>query len=274
MIDFLYLFWETILASIIAGLSCSIIGVFIFCLRIPFIGVLISHACMAGAIVAQLFGVSELPFAFGFAIISILFIGPLSDRINVELNISLSILFSFMMGIAFMGISLIPEPKTPMLSILWGNILLVTRKEIFVMLVVLIILIIVILLGYKEFKAILFNRKIAASLGVNERYFFYLLLLLSGAIITVNLNSIGGLMLYSLIISPAAGAYQIAYNLKNMIIISAILGLIASSLGFICSYFWSLPTGASIVICSSLEFALCVLFSPKRRRLQKGEIYG
>lgn len=274
MFDGIFIFWETIVAAVFAGLSCSIIGVFIFCLRIPFIGVLVSHAAMAGAILAQLFGLPELPLAFGTSLLAISLIGPLSDRVDIDLNISLSILFSLMMGLTFLGIGLIPEPKTPMLTLLWGNILLVTRKEVLVIGIVFMLLVGMVRVGFKEFKAILFSRTIASALGIREGVFFYTLLLLSGAVITVNLSSIGGLMLYSLIINPAAGAYQITYSLKSMIIIAAALGVIAALSGFFCSYVWSLPTGASIVIISSLEFGLCALFSPKRRKIKQGVAYG
>lgn len=274
MLEGVFIFWETLAAAVIAGLSCSIIGVFIFCLRIPFIGVLVSHAAMTGAILAQLFGIPELPVAFGMSLLSIFLLGPLSDRIEIDLNISLSILFSLMMGLTFLGIGLIPEPKTPMLSLLWGNILLVTKNELMIMTGVFILLVAAIKIGFKEFKAILFSRTIAASLGIREGFFFYTLLLLSGAVITVNLSSIGGLMLYSLIINPAAGAYQIAYSLKNMILIASLLGVAAALSGFICSYFWSLPTGASIVICSSVEFGICAVLSPKRKKIVQREAYG
>ncbi|MFH0786270.1 MAG: metal ABC transporter permease [Pseudomonadota bacterium] len=271
MFENLLFFKETIAAAILAGLSCSLIGVFIFCLRIPFIGVLISHAAMAGAIMAQFLGWPELPAALGMSFISIFFVGWLTDQTEVDLNISLGILFSLMMGLAFLGIGLIPEPKTPILSLLWGNILLVTQKEVLAMMVVAIILIGIIGLGFKELKAVLFSRTIAAALGIREEFFFYALLLLSGGVVSVNLNSIGGLMLYSLLVNPAAGAYQIAYSLKAMLVIAAFLGVGASLSGLLCSYLWSLPTGASIVICSSIEFALCAVLSPKRRKIAKGK---
>lgn len=264
MIESLIAFWETIAATIIAGASCSMIGVFIFCLRIPFIGVLVSHAAMAGAVFAQFLGIPELPVAFGTALLSIFLVGPLSDRIEVDLNISLSILFSFLMGLTFLGIGLTSNPRAPMLTLLWGNILLTTKEEVLMMAGVLIALILVVKFGFKELKAILFSRTIASALGIRESIFFYALLLLSGAVITVNLSSIGGLMLYSLIINPAAGAYQLTYSLKNMIIISSVLGICAALSGFISSYLWSFPTGASIVMSSSLLFGICALFSPKR----------
>lgn len=274
MFDLLLTFPEAIAAALIAGLSCSIIGVFIFCLRIPFVGVLISHAAMTGAIIAQFLGISELLSAFVLAICSIFFVGPLSDKIKLDLNISLSILFSLLMGLTFLFISLIPEPKTQMLGLLWGNILLVTKTDVYIMTIILVLLLITIKILFQELKAVLFSRKIAASVGLDEKLFFYSILFLSGAVITVNLNNIGGLMLYSLIISPAAAAYQITYNLKNMIIISAFLGVIASLTGLIFSYFWSLPTGALIVIFSSLEFAICTFLSPKKKIIIKRENYG
>jgi len=272
MFEDLLFFQETISAAVLAGLSCSIIGVFIFCLRIPFVGVLIAHAAMAGAILAQFLGWPELPLALGMSFLSIFFVGWLTDHTEVDLNISLSILFSLMMGLAFLGIGLIPEPKTPILSLLWGNILLVTRTEVLAMMVVTLCLLSMIGLGFRQLKAVLFSRTIAAALGLREEIYFYAFLLLSGGVVSVNLNTIGGLMLYSLLVNPAAGAYQITYSLKAMVIIAAFLGVGASLLGLLCSYLWSLPTGASIVICSSLEFALCAVFSPKRRRFTKGKI--
>jgi len=270
MFEDLVFFQETISAAVLAGLSCSIIGVFIFCLRIPFVGVLIAHAAMAGAILAQFLGWPELPPALGMSFLSIFFVGWLTDHTEVDLNISLSILFSLMMGLAFLGIGLIPEPKTPILSLLWGNILLVTRTEVLAMIIVTLCLLSMIGLGFRQLKAVLFSRTIAAALGLREEIYFYALLLLSGGVVSVNLNTIGGLMLYSLLVNPAAGAYQLTYSLKAMVIIAAFLGVGASLLGFLCSYLWSLPTGASIVICSSIEFALCAVFSPKRRKFIKG----
>jgi manganese/iron transport system permease protein len=274
MIEDLWLFRETLAAAILAGVGCSVIGVFIFCLRIPFVGVLISHAALAGAILAHFLGIPETPAALGTSLLAVFLIGPLSDRTEMDLNLSLSILFSLMMGLAFLGIGLIPEPKTHLLGLLWGNILLVTGKEVLSIGVATLAALGVLGMGFKEFKAILFSRTIAASLGIWEPFFFYSLLVLCGVVVSVNLQGLGGLMIYSLLVIPAAAAYQFSYSLKRMMLVAALLGIGASLAGFLFSYLWSLPTGASIVIFSSLEFALCVLFSPKRRKVFQGGVYG
>jgi len=274
MIEDLWLFRETFLAAILAGLGCSLIGVFIFCLRIPFVGVLISHAAMAGAIFAHFVGWPELPVALGVSLLAAFFSGPLADRTEIDLNLSLSILFSLLMGLAFLGIGLIPEPKSSILGLLWGNILLVTAKEVYALVGATGIALGFIAMGFKEFKALLFSRTIAASIGLGEPFFFYGLLVLCGLVVSVNLHSLGGLMIYSLLVNPAAGAYQLSYSLKGMMFIAALLGIGAAMGGFFCSYFWSLPTGASIVIFSSLAFAACAILSPKRRKILQGGTHG
>lgn len=274
MIEDLWLFRETLLAAVLAGVGCSVIGVLIFCLRIPFVGVLISHAALAGAVLAHFLGWPELPVAMAVSLLSVFMVGPLADRTEIDLNLSLGILFSLMMGLSFLGMSLTPEPKTALLGLLWGNILLVTGKEVLAIAAATVVVLVMIGLGFKEFKAILYNRTIAAALGIWEPFFFYSLLVLCGIVVSVNLQILGGLMIYSLLVNPAAGAYQLSYSLKRMLLIAILLGVGASMAGFFCSYFWSLPTGASIVIFSFLEFALCVFFSPKKRKFFQGGVNG
>ncbi|MCX7917333.1 MAG: metal ABC transporter permease, partial [bacterium] len=79
------------------------------------------------------------------------------------------------------------------------------------------------------------------------------------------LKTVGGVLLYALIVNPASSAYQITYNLKNMYILSILFGIISTISGLIFSAIFNIPTGASIVIVSSFIFSICFLFSPKRK---------
>jgi manganese/iron transport system permease protein len=85
------------------------------------------------------------------------------------------------------------------------------------------------------------------------------------------MRSIGGLLVYTLIINPAAAAYQLTYNLRLMFVLAAIFGIISTMIGLASSYYFNLPSGAAIVITSSLIFAISILISPKRKilKLQK-----
>ena len=101
---------------------------------------------------------------------------------------------------------------------------------------------------------------------------FYGLLFLTGGVITASLRPIGGLLIFSLILNPAAAAYQLTYSLKRMFVLSATFGVLSGWIGLLISYVLDAPSGATIVIVSSVIFALATIFSPKRRvkRLEEG----
>ncbi|MDI6840781.1 MAG: metal ABC transporter permease [bacterium] len=118
---------------------------------------------------------------------------------------------------------------------------------------------------FKDISAILFNREIACAVGIPEKIIFYTMLFLSGMTVALSLNTIGGLLIFSLIVNPPSAAYQLTYNLKIMFVLSAIFGVGSCMLGLVFSYIFNVPTGAVVIIVSSVIFGLSLIFSPKRR---------
>jgi len=84
-------------------------------------------------------------------------------------------------------------------------------------------------------------------------------------IISASLDIVGGLLLFSLLINPASAANQLSYNLRIIFMLSAVFGIISCLSGLLLSYFFEIPTGAVIVLVSTLIFLLSALFSPKKR---------
>jgi len=82
---------------------------------------------------------------------------------------------------------------------------------------------------------------------------------------TTSLRSIGGLLIFSLILNPAAAAYQLTYSMKRMFLLSAAFGVLSGWIGLLFSYLFNIPSGATIVITSSLIFMIAAIFSPKRK---------
>jgi manganese/iron transport system permease protein len=266
-------FRNALAASVLCGIGCSVIGVFIVTMRIPFIGVAMSHAAMAGSVLALLAGLNPVWCGFALAVATSFAIGPLADRSRMDPNLSLGIIFSFMMGVAFLGIGLAPEPKSNVMGVIWGNILLLSTADLWRMALVTAASLTVIALFYKEFKAVMFSRLVAAAVGIRERLVYYTLLVLCGATVTVNLDTVGGLMLFSMIVNPAAAAYQFTYRLGRLFVLSALLGVLSASTGIGISSLFNLPSGACVVLSSSAVFGLSLVFSPKRRHAGNGPLY-
>jgi manganese/iron transport system permease protein len=256
---------NAILSALLGGVACAVIGVFVVLMHMPFIGVAMSHAAFAGALLGLWLGFDPLVGALVFSLGAAAVIGPLADRGQLSPETSLGVIFSLMLGLAFLFLGLMPGTKSTALSFLWGSILTNTRSDIVLLAVVAAAVISVVLIFFKEIQATVFNRTIALSVGLPATVVMYGILFLSGATITASLRSIGGLLIFSLILNPAAAAYQLTYNMKRMFLLAAGFGVISGWLGLLISYVFDIPSGATIVITSSGIFALAAIFSPKRR---------
>ncbi len=267
MLEFLsYEFVQrAIIASILGGITCGIVGVWVVLLNIPFVGVAMSHSAFAGAVFGILFHINPLVTSLLFCLASAVLIGPIADKGDFSPNISVGVIFSFVLGIAFLCIGLLKGPKTEALNFLWGNILTISKQEIILLAVIAAVIILLLKLLYKEIMAVLFNREIAKAVGIPEKAILYLLLALCGITVTLNLNTIGGLLIFSLITGSPLAAYQLTYDLKKMYLLSALFGVISCLTGLFLSYYFNVPSGAVIIIVSSMIFIICMIFSPKRR---------
>lgn len=263
---FQYQFMQyAILAGICGGITCAITGVFVVTMHLSFIGVCIAHAAFAGALLSILLGVNPLIGALVFSLVSAVAIGPMADRGELNPDTSIGIIFSLMLGLSFLFLGMMPGSRTEALNLFWGSILTVTRQDLIFLIIVTCTLIALVVAFYKEIQAVICHRAVAMAVGISATFIFYALLILTGLTVTASMRSIGGLLVYSLIINPAAAAYQLTYNLRRMLVIASVFGVISCLVGLASSYFFNLPSGAAIVITSSIIFGISMVFSPKRK---------
>jgi manganese/iron transport system permease protein len=237
---------NAILAGLLGGITCSVIGVFVVTMHLSFIGVCIAHAAFAGALLGLWLGFNPLIGALLFSLASAAIIGPVADRGELNPDTSIGIVFSLMLGLAFLFMGLMPGARTEALNLFWGSILTVTQQDLI-------------------FLAVICHRDVALAVGIPSTIIFYGLLFSTGVTITASLQSIGGLLIYSLILNPAAAAYQLTYSLKRMLLLAVVFGVISCWAGLAASYLLDLPSGAAIVITSAIIFGLATAFSPKRK---------
>jgi manganese/iron transport system permease protein len=263
---FSYQFMQNaILATFLGGIACSTIGVFVVLLHMPFIGVAMSHAAFAGGLLGIWLGFDPVLGALIFSLAVAAVIGPMADRGELSPETSLGIIFSLMLGVAFLIIGLIPSTRSEALGLLWGSVLTVMRTDILLLAIVAVAIVGLVIAFFKEVQATVFNRQIALAVGLPATIILYVILFMTGATITVSLNSIGGLLIFSLILNPAAAAYQLTYNMNKMFLLAAIFGVASGWAGLLLSYLFNIPSGATIVITSSIIFMVCAFFSPKRK---------
>jgi ABC-type Mn2+/Zn2+ transport system permease subunit len=269
MIDFpLSLLTISILGAALAGFACSTMGVFVVRMNLASIGYLMSHAAFAGAAFGLMISIDPMIGAIIFSFVTAIILGPLAEKARLQSNVVIGFLFSFMIALAFIFLNYTPghAASGTALRILWGSIFSVSINDLLLLFFLSFILIIFVVVFYKELLAIMFNRKLAESSGVNTKLFYFSVLFLTGFAVSLSLQLVGGLLVFALIINPTSTAYQFLYDFKKIVIFSPVIGVVSCLVGFLLSLVSDFPIGASIVVISAAVFAFAIIVSPKRRR--------
>ena len=265
--DFLFshFFIKSLAASVFAGVACGIIGVWVYLLNIPFVGVAMAHTAFAGAVFGLFIGVDPVFLALLFCVTSSLMIGPVAEKGDFSPNLSTGILFSFMLGLAFLFMGKLGAKTSEALSLMWGSILIISAEETFLLFLTAVLIALFLLVFNKGIIAVVYNRSIAFACGIPERFIFYSLLILCALTVSANIKTIGGLLIYSLITVPPAAASQITKKLARLYALSVFFATFSCIAGLFLSYLFDLPAGASIVVVLFAIFILCMAGKKLRR---------
>ncbi|NHI94534.1 MAG: methyltransferase domain-containing protein [Candidatus Lokiarchaeota archaeon] len=275
----LQLIITSILGAILAGLSCSLTGVFVVNLKIPSIGYCMSHAAFAGASLGLLIDANlrliNMDYSFDPLITAVIFtiivaaiLGPLTQKAKLETNIIISILFTLMIALGFIFLSAMPSGvlSASAVSILWGSIFGISMEDVLYLVILNGILIIILVFFYKEFLAIMFDKKLAQASGINVSIFFFFVLMTTGIVVAFSIKIIGALLVYALIVNPCSTILEFSYDMRKIFALSPVIGVGTCILGYFTSLIFDFPIGSSIIIVSCIIFITALIISPKRRR--------
>ena len=268
-----WLYWSPVLvAGTVAGASTGMLGVFIVGMRIPFLGVCVAHAALAGAVFGSLAGLEGqalLVPALLAAAATALALGLMdTERLRGDSNAILSLLFSLSMGLAFLGLglfSVLGRSDNDVRSLLWGSLTFCRWRDVAVMLAGAAGLGAFVLAFGKEMRAILFSRAHASAAGIPVMGLWVTFLVLTSVVLTVNFQTVGGLMIYSLLANPAAAAFQVCRGYARTLGVAAGLGAASGLGGFLAAALTDLPVGAMIVLVSAGLVGAAALLGRRRR---------
>lgn len=256
------------ITSVVVGTILAVVGVFVLLRGLVFLAEAIAHSAFAGAVVGILLGVSPLYAIIVFSVLSAMGIGWVNEKELMKNDVIIGIVFSFFMAFAIMLISLLNYYSVEVNSILFGKVLLVATEDMYVMIVVGILVLVSIFMIKKELYFMTFDNLMAGISGIPVRVLNFFFLVLTALAISVSLRSIGAILVFAMVVTPAAAAYQWTYKLNKLIILSVVFGNIATLVGLFFSYIYDLPSGSTVVIVITAIFIISFVYSPKRRPLK------
>ncbi|MCI0497137.1 MAG: metal ABC transporter permease [Thermoplasmata archaeon] len=254
--------------AVLAGFTCSVMGVFVVRMNLSSIGFAMSHAAFAGAAFGIMIGSDPLPMALLASFLVALVIGPVSHIAGLRPEIVLGFLFSLLIALGFLFLHMVPGEATSgaALRILWGSIFGVSRYEVVALGALSAVVVVFVALFNKEIAAMMFHRKLAEASGIDTQAFLTAILFMTGFSVALSLKLVGGLLVYALMINPTSTVYQFTFDFRKMVIGSPIIGMTTCLAGFWASLLWDLPVGTAIVLVSAIVLAGAIVASPKRRR--------
>ena len=256
---------RALLMALLGGGVCGAMGVFVVLWRMSLVGMCISHAAFAGALLGLWLGLPPLAGGLAASLGAASAVGPLAERPGFSLDTAMGVIFSVVMSLAMLALGLLPGARTEGLSLIWGSLLTVTRLDLALMGGTALLLFAFIFVFFKEIQAIIGQKQAALASGIPVRKIRYASLILMGLVVAFALKAIGGLLIFSLIVTPAATALQLTYSLRRMFILAALLGAAASAAGLWFSFHFSVPPGAAIVLTAAVFLLAAILLSPKKR---------
>ncbi len=256
--------WRGMLASLIVGIICSILGTYVVLRGMAFFGDALAHTILPGVVIAHLIG---WPIAIGalvFGVLSAFGIGLLSDRSELREDTAIGIIFagSFALGVALLSTT--GSYTTDLAHILFGNVLGVSVNDLWFTFGLSLLVLITILLFYKEFLVMTFDPTLATVLRLPASFLRYLLLLLIAVTIVVALQTVGVALVIAMLVTPASSAYLLTRRLPTMMAVSALFGALASIVGLYLSFYINIASGPAIVLTSTAIFMLIFLLAPQR----------
>jgi len=249
-------FTNSLLAALLASITCGIAGTYIVARRMVFISGGITHASFGGIGIAWFLGLNPVAGAAVFSILSAIGIEFVASRSNIREDSAIGILWSLGMALGIIFIFLTPGYAPNLMSYLFGSILTVGPADLWLMAALALFLALFFTGFYHLIIFIAFDEEYARVHKAPVQLFKYLLISLVALTIVLNIRVVGIILVISFLTIPQSTANLFTNNFKTIIYLSILIGIIGSVTGLMVSYFRNIPSGATIIFAFVLIFGI------------------
>ena len=256
---------NAILAGFAVSLIAGVMGCFVVWRRMAYFGDSLAHSGLLGValgfVVGMAYNVSIIIVCSIFALLLLW----LQHKKVLATDTLLGILAHSALSIGMVTISVTGQ-RIDLHSILFGDILTITRYELWWIYIGGALVMILLLLNWSSLLLMTLQEDLAQAEGVNVLLCNLLLMFLMTMVVAVSIRSVGILLISSLLIIPAATARQLAVSPEGMALLSSFLGVTSVAFGIYFSFAFDTPSGPSIVVAAVSLFTVVTIFCQKVRK--------
>lgn len=251
---------RALIVSVLVGIMCPVIGAYVITRGRAFLGDALAHSVIPGMVVAVLLNISPFFAAVPTGIVIALLMGTVSRRTGISEDTSIGIVFAGMFALGLVMLSVVPNVNVNIEDLLLGQVLGVTRTDVFVSLALTALVLLGLYAFHRQLVYTTFDQIGASVVGIRTTLVEYILLALLALVIVIGIQAAGIVLVMAMLITPAATAYLLARRFVGMMIIGAIVGAVSAIFGLYLSFYADLPSGPAMALLATLMFAFAALF--------------
>lgn len=254
---------NAMLISMLIAVPAALLSCFLVLKGWSLMGDAISHAVLPGIVLAFVMGIPLIIGAFVSGLFCAFATGYLKEHSRIKEDTVMGIVFS---GMFALGLVLFTRIDTDqhLTHILFGNILGITRAELYQTMVIAGLTIVVLMIKYKDFMLYCFDPNQARVIGLPVRLLHYGLLSLLALTIVAALQAVGIILVIAMLISPGIIAFLLCRSFGKMIMVAVAVSVSSSYIGTVVSFHIDGATGACIVLVQALYFVIALIYNQLR----------
>lgn len=265
-------FRNGLVVATIAGALCGLIGVYVVLRSMSYIGHGLSHAIFGGFAVSALAGVNLFVGAGLWGLASALAVSSVTRRRPIGSDAAIGVITtaSFAFGLAVLQFS--GGAGVDADAALFGNVLGVTRADVWIIMGVTLFAVAVIVLRYRSMLFVTFDPEVAEASGVPVARIDALLMLVLAASILATMNVMGVTLIAAALVVPAVVARMVTSSFSTMLWLSAVIGAFCGFVGMNLSYHLDVASGPTIVLVGGLLFVVALSVTGVRGRTRLARV--
>lgn len=257
-----FLLRDALYTSVVIGLACPVVGVFLVLRRMVFMGVALPQLSSTGvALALSLHALGHLHLEHGaLDEHSLAFVGALTfsilavtalaflEQCHVAWNEArVGAAYVLSAAVSLLLLAKCPTAERGWLNLFKGEIIAISNSDLKLTLGSLAAVLCVLWVFRKEIILVSYDRELALTLRKNVFGWNLLLYLLIGLAISVAVIAVGPLVTFGFLLLPPMAVRQFAGTMRQFVVAASVLGGVTSVVGFVLAYHWDLPVGPTDV---------------------------
>ena len=247
---------RAVIVGLLVSLCVLLLGVSLVLKYYSMIGDGLSHVGFGALAIATAMNLAPLTVSIPVVVLAAFLLLRISENSKIKGDAAIALISTSALAIGVIVISVTTGMNTDVCNYMFGSILAMSHADVQLSVVLSAAVILLFVLFYNKIFAVTFDETFSSAVGTRAGVYNMLLAILTAITIVLGMRMMGAMLISSLIIFPALTSMRICKRFKTVVLCSAAVSVTCFFIGVVLSYWYSLPTGASVVAVNIISFLL------------------